>query len=343
MGLISRHHGILLVLIAILMLVFIAASGCSEPKTTVTVVPRAEAIPADIDKIIPEIDEFAPVVHNPLWENPVPLEGPINTLGAEDSPFITSDGNILYFFFTPDVRVPVEKQIIDGATGVYWSKKVDGVWADPERLLLNDDVSMDGCICMQGDTLWFASVRRGNLGTIDVYTASYQDGKWTDWKNAGEQLNRELDIGEFHITPDGNTIYFGWVKNGTTDSGSIWENNRDIYRSDKVNGVWSEPANLGPNVNSGGMEDQPFISVDGSELWFTGQSRLGYTGPAVFRSVKMQNGEWGRAEEIISNFAGEPTLDAAGNIYFVHHYYRDGTMIEADIYIASKNEAIQLR
>jgi hypothetical protein len=37
---------------------------------------------------------------------------------------------------------------------------------------------------------------------------------------------------------------------------------------------------------------------------------------------------------IISQFAGEPTLDAEGNLYFVHHFYLDGKQIEADIYVA---------
>jgi hypothetical protein len=36
----------------------------------------------------------------------------------------------------------------------------------------------------------------------------------------------------------------------------------------------------------------------------------------------------------VDHFAGEPTLDAQGNLYFVHHFYRDGVMIEADIYTA---------
>jgi hypothetical protein len=313
-----------------------SSPGQTPTPTPVPPVSRQSAIPGDAVKMGPEGDEFAPILHSSLWENPVPMEGPINTAGAEDSPFITPDGNTFYFFFTPDVRVPVEKQIIDGVTSMYWSKKVNGAWTEPEKLVLNDDLAMDGCICMQGDIMWFASVRAGNIGTIDIYTATYKDGKWTDWTNAGELLNRQYDIGEFHITPDGNTICFGWVRNGTTDNGSLWETNRDIYKSEKVNGVWSEPVNLGPNVNSAGVEDQPFITPDGNELWFTGQSRLGYTGPSVFRSVKMQNGEWGPAEEIISNFAGEPTLDAAGNIYFIHHYYKGDKMIEADVYVARK-------
>jgi hypothetical protein len=45
---------------------------------------------------------------------------------------------------------------------------------------------------------------------------------------------------------------------------------------------------------------------------------------------------WQPPELIISQFAGEPTLDDEGNLYFVHHFYQDGEMIEADIYLAEK-------
>jgi hypothetical protein len=55
--------------------------------------------------------------------------------------------------------------------------------------------------------------------------------------------------------------------------------------------------------------------------------------PGIFRSV-MNDRTWGQPELIVSQFAGEPTLDDAGNLYFVHHYYEDGVMIEADIYVA---------
>jgi hypothetical protein len=49
----------------------------------------------------------------------------------------------------------------------------------------------------------------------------------------------------------------------------------------------------------------------------------------------MGDGSWGEPEEMISNFAGEPTLDDEGNLYFVHHFFsQDGKMLEADIYVA---------
>jgi hypothetical protein len=322
-------------LVVILLITFFTLSyGCVDQKEPVHTLTREKAIPGDAVKASPETDVYRPVADSDEWNKPVPMAGPINTAGAEDSPYITPDGNTLYFFFTPNVSVPPEKQLIDGLTGIWCAHKINGTWTEPERIILNHDVSLDGCVCVQGDTMWFGSVRAGNIGTIDVYTAMYRNGKWTDWKNAGEQLNKQYDIGEFQVTPDGNTIYFGRSKQGT-DNTSLWASNRSIWESEKVNGIWQEPVELGPNVNCGMLQDQPFLTSDGNELWYTGESRLGYAGPAIFRCVRSQNGEWGKAEEIVSNFAGEPTLDGRGNIYFVHHYYsKDGRMLEADIYVA---------
>ena len=39
--------------------------------------------------------------------------------------------------------------------------------------------------------------------------------------------------------------------------------------------AWGDPVNLGPKVNSGKDENQPFLSSNGQEPWFTGDSQLG--------------------------------------------------------------------
>ena len=106
------------------MVVVLLISAILSSLDSETVVPlRSDTIPADAVKGTPATDNFKPVLHLDDWEDPVPMTGPINTAGAEDSPFITPDGN-RFFFFTPDVRVPAEKQLLDKVTGIWWSRKV---------------------------------------------------------------------------------------------------------------------------------------------------------------------------------------------------------------------------
>ena len=291
---------------------------------------RYEVIPDDAVKMLPQTDLYPPIMHSDAWSTPVPMPGAINTAGAEDSPFVSPDGNRFFFFFTPDVSVPAEGQLIDKVTGIWWCTKVNGSWSEPEKIILNDDVSLDGAEFVLGDTMWFASVRVGNYNEIDFYTAEFEDGVWGDVQNAGEQLNVEYDIGEMHITSDGDTMYFHTGE---------WsdDNDMDLYTTERTGDGWSEPVEVS-DINTDSIEGYPFISADGNELWYTGPSKLGHPGPALYRAVKDGTG-WGEAEEIVSSFAGECTMDAEGNLYFVHHYFdEDMNMIEADIYVAYKSQ-----
>ena len=306
------------------------AAGCNttEPKAPKS---RLEAIPKDAVKVTPETDHFLAVLQAEGWSDPEPLAGPINTAGGEDSPFISRDGQMLLFFFTPDVNVPASQQVSDGVSGIWVSTLAGGAWSEPERVVLSAVPSLEGAPTLAGEDLWFASVRGGNYGEVDVWIAERTGpAKWGNWRNAGSRLNRDLDIGEWHLTSDGDTLYFGWDDHSGYGDLDIWAVARD-------GDTWGTPWNLGPTVNTIGHESRPFVTADRSELWFTGTSHLGYHGPAVFRSKRTAEGGWGEPEEIISNYAAEPCLDDEGNIYFIHHFMTpDEHMIEADVYLCRK-------
>lgn len=55
-------------------------------------------------------------------------------------------------------------------------------------------------------------------------------------------------------------------------------------------------------------------------------------------SKEKVNNEWQEPELIISQFAGESSIDNEGNVYFTHHFFKDGVMLEVDIYVAYKNK-----
>jgi hypothetical protein len=254
----------------------------------------------------------------------------VNTAGAEDSPFVSMDGHTFLFFFTPDVDVPAGEQASDGVSGIWTSTLIGGRCTEPTRVVLSTVPSLDGAPTLAGEDLWFASARGGNYGEIDVWIAERTgDAEWGNWQNAGSRLNRDLDIGEWHLAYGGDTLYFGWVNTAGYGDLDIWA----VARSGED---WGTPWNLGPTVNTAGHESRPFVTIDGSELWFTGTSGLGYHGPAVFRSTRTAEG-WGEPEEMISNYAAEPCLDAHGNIYFIHHFMTaEEEMIEADVYFCRK-------
>jgi hypothetical protein len=105
----------------------------------------------------------------------------------------------------------------------------------------------------------------------------------------------------------------------------------DIWLSRLVNGRWSDAENVA-EINSEESEGWPFVTYDGREMWI---NRWYQGTPGVFRSVR-RGDRWSTPELIVSQFAGEPTVDGRGDLYFVHHYFRDGKMVEADIYIARR-------
>jgi hypothetical protein len=305
-------------LFIILSLSMISISGCSD-DAPVELPSRESRIPSDAVKMTPDSDRAPLELHSDDFYAPVPVQGSVNSAGAEDSPFIMPDGNTLYFFFTPDVRVPVEKQLLDGVTGIYVSKKTGDSWGAPERVLLQKSgkLALDGCEFVQDDIMWFCSAREGYTG-IHWFTAEFKDGAWKDFKEA--DFDPEYKVGELHFSRDWNKVYFHSDRPG--GKGGL-----DIWMSEKVDGKWQAPINI-EAVNSADSEGWPALSPDETELWLLKNY-------GIWRSKLIGDG-WSAPELIVSPLAGEPSLDSAGNVYFVHHFFEGDKMIEADIYVAKR-------
>ncbi len=301
-------------------------AGCQEPTVAtqekpVVPIDRESKIPPQQLKITPQLDLYPPILHSDEYKEPVPLPYPINTAGAEDSGFMMPDGGTFYVWFTPNPNAPLADQLDDGVTGIYVSTTAGGVWQKPERVVLQDanKQSLDGCAFVGEGTMWFCSARTGYTG-LHWFTASWQNGKWANWTNA--DFSPEYEVGELHITADGNELYFHSSRPGGKGQYDIWVSRRE-------GSGWLPPQNVAA-VNSAESDGWPSLTQDGNELWFT---RFYMGSPAIFRSRRV-GGEWQTPELIISQFAGESSVDNRGNIYFTHHFYKDGVMLEADIYVA---------
>ena len=304
-----------------LLFALVLLSGCA-PAPATPPPDRESLIPAEQAKITPETDIYPPISETDEYDDPVPLPYPVNTRGAEDSAFMMPDGKTLYVWFTPSPQIPVEKQVIDGVTGIYVFHKTPDGWSDAKRVMLQDPgkLSLDGCEFVQNNIIWFCAAREGYTG-LHWFTAEFKDGVWKNWQLA--DFEPSYEVGELHITADGQELYFHSARAGG-------QGGYDIWVSQNVGGVWQEPVNLAV-VNSPQTDGWPFVSQDGNQLWFT----RGNGAPELWRS-KHVNGAWSTPKKMFSNFAGEASLDNEGNVYFTHHFYKDNLMLEADIYVAHK-------
>jgi hypothetical protein len=283
---------------------------------------RYSKIPDDLIKILPEDDLNPPVSESDEYYDPVTVPGLVNTPGGEDSSFILPNGDTLYFFFTPDVGVPVERQIVDEVTGIYKSTLIGGEWSESARVLLQDSdkLAVDGCEVVVGDTMYFCSAREGYTG-LHWFKAELKDDKWINWVCVDDWMKTfEYEVGELHFSADLKTLYFHSSRGGGKGGYDIWVSEWD-------NGEWGYPVNL-EIVNSMGNEGWPCLSPDETELWFSRDY-------GVWRS-KLVDGEWSMPERMFFPLAGEPTVDSEGNVYFTHHFFDGDVMLEADIYVAYK-------
>ena len=158
--------------------------------------------------------------------------------------------------------------------------------------------------------------------------------------NLGPVINDSYDTQECDFSHDGLQLYFAvWNR----PDGYGYD---DLYVSERetLNSPWQEPVNLGPNVNSSGLEEQPSISGDGLELYFS--CREDYILRVCTRASK--DAPWDSpvkigppvgsnepAMEIGSNDAWGPDISADGlELYFQSN--RGGGYGSSDIWVTKR-------
>ena len=132
-------------------------------------------------------------------------------------------------------------------TRIYSSKKVNGVWSEPEPLPFNTNEFDDfhPVISIDGDKLFFASNRPGGLGSTDIYV-SYKVGEsWSEPVNLGAGVNTKGREAFPFIHAD-NTLYFA------SDAMEGGQGGFDMYYAIMDNNQWTKPVNLGSPFNTSG-------------------------------------------------------------------------------------------
>jgi len=146
-------------------------------------------------------------------------------------------------------------------------------------------------ISADGLSLYYCSLRSGGYGNYDLWMATRattQDA-WGTPANLGSIVNSSSHDFSPDISADGLSLYFGSDRPGGSGGYDIWVATR-ASRQD----AWRKPVNLGPQVNTSGLEGCPAISDDGLELYFWSGRAGGYGDADVWVSRRAATEDaWG--------------------------------------------------
>ena len=106
---------------------------------------------------------------------------------------------------------------------------------------------------------------------------------WGSLNKLEVKVDSNTTIGHPTISADEKVVIFSAEMNGGYGGKDLWMVTR------VARGQWSEPANLGPAVNTDGDEMFPFLHNDGS-LYFASNGHVGMGGLDIFKSELDDNG-----------------------------------------------------
>jgi OOP family OmpA-OmpF porin len=125
-----------------------------------------------------------------------------------------------------------------------------------------------------------------------VITRKDANGKWYSPTSISKNINSKFNEGTCTISADGRKLIF------TSCTGRRGYGSCDLFESTKIGNDWSEPVNLGPNINSVDWESQPSLSADGRTLYFVSDRRGGYGRRDIWYASQDDNGQWIKARNL---------------------------------------------
>ena len=202
-------------------------------------------------------------------------EGPnfINTIKA-----VTPDGKSAIMVLLGNKYLDNGKML----AGVSISSNVGGVWSKPVALnIINDYNYAEKANYFLADnrkTLLMSVERDDSQGDRDLYvTFMNADSSWSEPVNLGDVVNSAGEESAPFLASDDKTLYF-------SSTGFSGYGGNDIYVTRRLDDTWtnwSEPENLGPEINSP-LEDLFFNIPAASEFAYYSRG-LSETNADIFR------------------------------------------------------------
>lgn len=233
-------------------------------------------------RFISNCDFASSAINNPVPYNPINLGKNINSPESEYLPCVTADDKMIIF----------TRRDVYGED-FYVGKKKDSVWQP--AIPLSKNINTPGnegaqCISPDGQYLFFTGCNRDDgLGDCDIYYTKRVSNDWSKPVNIGAPINTQYWESQPSLSSDGKTLYFTSTRPGGYGKSDIW------YSTYNGKGLWSEPKNLGKNINTAEQDISPYIHVDNQTLYFCSEGLPGMGRLDNFFSKRQPDGTWGTA------------------------------------------------
>ncbi len=234
------------------------------------------------------------------------LSATINSVEDDVAPMPFGD-DILYF-----------TNITNGNSKLLRSQQLSNDWSlaqDVQSLPLLGNFSIENGVFSSDGSRFYCTacqmtqVKKEKKRTCAIYVLKRTDKGWSSPAKLPERINTEggITTQPYVFTKDGKEILlFASNRVGGKGGMDIWNATRDV----KGEG-YTEPQNMGSNINTEGDEATPYYDSEENALYFSSNGLSSFGGLDIFKSKGLDN-KWSAAENI-----GAPFNSGADDYFFV--------------------------
>ncbi len=222
----------------------------------------------------------ADAVKNPVPFSPKNMGPGINSPLDEYFPGVSADKQVFIYTRLKSNRTEDFYITTKDANDAWYPSRNMGAPINSDRNEGTISISSDGQYVFFTGCNW-----PEGEGSCDLYFSALDGLDWKEPRNLGFPVNTRAWESQPSISFDGKTLYFSSARPGGFGGMDIWQT---TYSK----GRWSPPSNLGPEINTAGNEETPFIAKDDATLYFTSDFHPGMGGVDIFYTRKNASGRW---------------------------------------------------
>ena len=311
----------------------ISDGSVSDAVSVDATVPISDAAPSDAAIMLAPDPPVAEALQGlelfEGWTDPRALAAPVNTVGWEDSPFISADGNVLYFGYSPLDLDELQQGIVSviGPTtaperpnhhgvhmDIYEARIEDDAWLiDSSSANSSNDLHPEAAIGVNGDqsTMVFGRF----VGEGDLYISEKTGDVWNTPQLLPAPINTQCAEDNPHLSRDGLRLYFDSNREdatGTSCTDESTSKHRQIFVGERTGDTWGTPVVIAGAPSGMQVDWQAFTKSGGEYLYWNTDCTPARTQSCVFRAHRQLDGSY--AEQTMIMRATDLLLKTPGDV-----------------------------